>query len=301
MNIYSKLISNDNRLKIRIFGHVVYSKKLQEKNEISKVSNIFENIFWDMHVLSQVSSLHSVYSKYKRMYENRDVVLVATGPTASEYINPISTAIHIGINNAPLKFTNIDFDAVFMQDAFITNRKLNADIYNYKLGKCKKFFGIHSPHRLSINISKGMKIDRIPQHFFYDTENVIPYLLTDSCGVKFAVNLECEPFGDIGGTVFSALQFICYTHPRRIFIVGCDCNSTQSSSLESLQDYSKQIEMWKYCMKFIASIYPEIEIISVNPVGLQDICRDVYSRNYIEKNPDINSQYPEILEEIIGV
>lgn len=262
---------------------------LLTKDVSMNIQNKSDDIFWDMQVLAQVPLLHSRYKEYKRKFENKDVVLVATGPSAGEYKNIIPGAIHIGVNNAPIKYTNIDFDAVFIQDFFTTNPDLNVQIYNYKPNKCKKFFGVHSWHRLFVNIQNGMMIDRIPQHFFYDIDNVIPYLLMDSYCTKFSVNLESEPFGDIGGSVFSALQFICYTHPRRIFIVGCDCGTTKSASTKTVNDYSGQIKMWQFCKDFISKIYPEIEIISINPIGLRGMFKDIYEENFIKNHPELGN------------
>ena len=46
------------------------------------------------------------------------------------------------------------------------------------------------------------------------------FLFEDIFQNKWAVDLETEPFGDFGGSVFTALQFLLYTNPKRIYLVG---------------------------------------------------------------------------------
>lgn len=276
-----KIKSNSYLKKYYILGIQFYKKysiftnfkKYLDKN----ISNRLEKIYWDMRVLSQVQSQHSYFINFKRKYEGQDVVLVACGPTSKIY-KPIKGAIHVGMN-AGVYLDNIKFDYLFVNDFFTNSEQLNEDIEKYIGNNCKKFYGIPSPHRLAYNQNLNkMAISRIPQYRFYE-ENTYPYLLLDSRDKRWAINLECEPLGDIGGTAYSALQFILYTNPRRIFLVGCDCNVSYSESSQSNHNYSTQYASWESFKTFAETIYPKIEIISVNPVGLKGLFKDYYTDN----------------------
>ena len=291
-----RTIENKNEKKYFICGIKVWqkSKKVtydmimdvvnEKEKRVVRIQNRMQDLYYDMQVLSQVQTLHKPYLKYKRINEGKDVVLVATGPTNIYYI-PIENAVHVGIN-AAIYLEDIKFNYLFANDYFLTNQKLNEDIDKYIGNNCQKFFAIPSEHRLKINQNNGMPIERHPQYRFYN-ENVLPYCLLDSKEKKWAVNIECEPFGDFGGTAFSALQFICYTNPKRIYLVGCDCGTSYSPSACRVDNYNHHIKLWESFRNFISTVYPNTEVISVNPIGLKGIFKDVYTNSYLEQNPDL--------------
>jgi hypothetical protein len=68
------------------------------------------------------------------------------------------------------------------------------------------------------------------------------------------------------------MQFILYTHPEQIFLLGCDCSLNghfydQKQSLE----VGPVIENWKRLKRFAQTYYPDTRIISVNPIGLKGV------------------------------
>ncbi|MCD7780641.1 MAG: hypothetical protein LUH05_08225 [Candidatus Gastranaerophilales bacterium] len=108
--------------------------------------------------------------------------------------------------------------------------------------------------------------------------NAIPFLQEDVFGNKWAVDLENEPLGDFGGFVFSALQFILWTNPDKIYIAGCDCNSGYAYDNKSLlSDHSGKVNGFRKFKDFASRMYPETEIISVNPIGLKGMFKDLYT------------------------
>ena len=48
-------------------------------------------------------------------------------------------------------------------------------------------------------------------------------------------------------------------------------------------------------MMLIKRYYPSIEVISINPVGLKGVFRDVYTESYVEAHPEIRQAGGEIL------
>jgi hypothetical protein len=80
------------------------------------------------------------------------------------------------------------------------------------------------------------------------------------------------------------LQFIFWTNPKRIYLVGCDCN--QKGHFNDQNEKGKEIiwsegliemiESYKNIKEFRNLFYPETEIISINPVGLKGMFNDAY-------------------------
>ena len=94
------------------------------------------------------------------------------------------------------------------------------------------------------------------------------------------------PLPDFTSVVFSAVGYALWTTPKKIYIVGADCSEGHASSLKInySSNLSRLIEYWKELKNFASWYYPDIEIISVNPVGLKGLFKDVYTENYINSS-----------------
>ncbi|HIS88642.1 TPA: hypothetical protein IAA87_04365, partial [Candidatus Avigastranaerophilus faecigallinarum] len=104
----------------------------------------------------------------------------------------------------------------------------------------------------------------------------------------WANDLTIEPIGDFQGTIFSALQFICYTNPQKLYIVACDCTSSVNKEIQVLNaNLSYQLKYWQSFKNFVSEVYPDLEIISINPVGLKGMFKDVYTKEYLFDHPEI--------------
>ena len=88
-------------------------------------------------------------------------------------------------------------------------------------------------------------------------------------------------------------------------LVGCDCNlngywngqpmKIQKDILANCLEHNKR--GWSDFKKFINYHYPDIEIISINPVGLKGLFKDVYTQEYLNEHPEIDRNKVSILEE----
>ena len=124
--------NNDKYLIIKIlFIKITFKKKTPKsdidaivwwipfKNLRNAVRNIyynFNNILIDFHnsvknmILS--NNIHpKSFNKYLNINLNKDVVLLATGPTLNDYI-PIKNCINVGVNHA-FKYNKVDLDYLF--------------------------------------------------------------------------------------------------------------------------------------------------------------------------------------------
>lgn len=227
----------------------------------------------NLQTVIKAQTLHqTTFLPYKQVHEGKEVVLVATGPTALQY-KPIKDAIHIGVNGAT-KLAQCKLDYLFVQD-FASDKDMNALADNYNKESCKKFYGIH-PSGLAKRLYPQIK--RIPQTSFMTT-NAAGYIIEEITKNNWAFDPSREPLGNFESTVFSALQFILYTHPKRIYLVGCDCSDGyfyQDTRTFYLGDLVFQ--SWKSFKKFAYETYPDVEIISINPVRLRGMFKDLYQK-----------------------
>jgi hypothetical protein len=189
-------------------------------------------------------------------------------------------AIHVGCNRAFL-FDRVKLDFLFSIDIVGIEDYLEQFIH-YKGDNCVKFIGDQVyPNKM------------IPESIFARTTNARKY--KTSADIKILeeyipVDIDIHPLWNSVSVVHQAMQFILYTNPRHIYLVGCDCsidtgkyfvgqrsealerqmNSALGQSLKPLL-----LDGWARLKRFAQVNYPETEIISINPIGLKGLYIDV--------------------------
>ncbi|MFI3300975.1 MAG: glycosyltransferase family 8 protein [Candidatus Gastranaerophilales bacterium] len=215
---------------------------------------------------------HDAFANYQNRFEGKEIVLLATGPTAKNY-TPIEGAIHVGVNGA-VYFDNVELDFVFIQDNTINqsnNENLTDDVLNYSKNNCKKFVGMPSNLIRMSNIESHKPMLPIPISKICG-ENISNYTLSGRG--KFSdlpYDISNEPVANLWGTAFSAMQFILYTNPKRVYLVGCDCTSGYAYNIKqkNYSDVSSHVKSWQLIKKYTECYFPDVEIISINPVALK--------------------------------
>ena len=284
MNAIECAISNlENRI-VQNYLETEQKWSAQIQNLQEECSSIKANI--------RVAQLHqSTFGAFKNNHQNQDIVIVCGGPSIVNF-KPIDNCIYIAINNC-CQYDKVKFDYIFLQELHSDNKK-NEFVNNYDNDKCVKFYGIIADKRFSDVYRYGLR--QIPQPHTY-ANNIRRYYLDDKFAYNFAYDLTLEPIGDFGGTVFSAVQFALWTNPRRIYLAGADCSSTKNVFCEKNNacDYNYQIEMWKKLKIFSSDVYPNTEIISINPIGLKGIFNDKYTESFLNEHPEIDKYNVEII------
>lgn len=216
------------------------------------------------------------FPKFKGIHKGKDIALVASGVSADKY-NPVKDRIHIGVNRSfQIGNYRIPMDYVFIQDYSGKTKEYIDDLDTYRDGKCTKFYGlttewIYNPERT------------IPENHVYKAK-ALRYRTdwADIAGFtnEFAYDISTQPLGCFGSIVFPALQFALWTYPKRIYLVGCDCTTAGYAYDKKDTNFLKPdriISAYKKFKEFAKKYYPDIEIISINPVGLKGIFRDMNS------------------------
>lgn len=278
MKLFSKTETLTHNI-YKIFGIKLKVQKKITKNDIVEL----KNLAFAANLISQVHS--KTFPKYKNINEGKSVVLVASGGTMKCY-NPLPDAVHIGVNRS-YQNEKIKFDYLFAQDFGLGEENLD-EIFNYP---ANIFLGLyanhladetHIPMRYVNNEKANLYFSDFPRNLSY------PYI---------------EHYGlmDFYSVVFPATQFALYTNPKKIYIVGCDCSNTGYFNGLSL-NYKKPYwcywpEGWKKIKKYKEIYYPDTEIISINPIGLKGLFKDVYTQSYLDEHTEINASEVEILNE----
>lgn len=240
----------------------------------------------------------NTFGEYKNKFAGRSVVVCATGSTLNFY-QPIENAVHIGVNRAFL-YKLVSFDFLFAQcwDAISHCKR---ELMEYKGNDCEKFFGIEG-----VICNNG--------EFTYFG---IPESYANSCNAKryatdfftrgersfdWTVDLCSQSISTGWSSALPAIQFALYTNPEKLYIVGCDTSAPGHFTEETCEDeyvertariYMSEVAKMKdnfISMKsFATAMYPDVEIISINPIGLKGLFKDKYTESYLAKNPDINT------------
>lgn len=276
--LYTKEKCPNGRRHIYVCGIKVFS--YSKKNKISKTQELViteKEPVVDMSVLWQmqrVARLHNeTFASFKNINNGKDVVIVCTGPSLNDF-KPIKDAVYIGVNRA-FAAKNLTLDYLFMQD-YTGLKDYIEDSFPYKNKKLIRFYGIEPYGKIDNFI--------IPESIAI-RHNAKRYYCHASCSKTpdlpdiFAYDLCTEELYSKGSTVFDALQFALWTNPKRIYLVGCDCsNAGHFNAKDSTQNFDILVEPYRLLKEFASVYYPETEIISVNPVGLKGVFKDLYQR-----------------------
>ncbi len=271
--------------KYKILGIQIFKKK----NKLNELLQLKKDIISSVDVIVKkrlaTYALHQkTFAPFKNRHQNQSVVLVGAGPSVLNYI-PVKNAYHLGLNRA-FKFDKVHFDYLFAID--------QSGICEYydefaKYENCIKFVGDQDNNiNFQIPESYALSFDCLR----YKTSVKLP-------SGRFAFDIDTEPLGNFCSVSLQAAQFLLYTNPKKIYLVGIDCNLASgghfvggvydiASRGESLaRNDIRSINDWKNLKKFAQMYYPDTQIISINPVGLKGVFKDIYTNEngeYVDEN-----------------
>ena len=262
-SLYKVVISKTEK-KYYICGIKFQQKKILSEIDLLK-RNISSLIVDEIRNHSAVVNLHTkIFPKFKNINKGKDLVIIGTGPTVNSYI-PIKNAINIGLNRA-FEIDKIKLDYLFMVDYNgVKDYIRKAKDYN-----CKKFYGkylVHQQPHYNWNIPDYIAEEADAYRFY-----------SDSVSKKIYHDIETAPLMDFASVAFPAIHFALWTHPKRIFLVGCDTVPTgyfDGTKHNGQMHNDIMLKGYRKLKEYISVFYPDIEIISINPVGLKGIFKDI--------------------------
>ncbi len=298
-----KVKKNKKHKKVYLLGLQIFNKNYIRVNNILPDNTfVYYNTFANL--------LHPVlFEKYRNINKGKKIVLYACGPSSNYYF-PIKEAIHVSVNRAIFNY-DIKFDTLFMHDSEFVLENL-ALLKDYD---AEKFCAFHTNKGNALKFNTPSKyVDYIGAKRFIVSD---PHIKGVDTNIPDVINPDIAKgmfYDRGGGTVFSALQFILYTHPKRIYLVGCDCTSDGYfySKINNINNkytncldikngkndlLSKSLQLWREAAITIKMLYPDTEIISINPVGLKGLFKDVYTQSYVDEHPELLNENVEILDD----
>jgi SAM-dependent methyltransferase len=226
-----------------------------------------------------INNLHqTVFPKYKNIHRGKNVVIVATGPSLTNY-EPIKDAVHIGVNRAFL-YEKVELDYLFAID-YPNVQSYIAQMNEYRQGVCKKFYGICREFPNFIHIPESETLKAHAERYYID------YNAFEREEI-FYHDLSSCPLASFWTVVFQAIQFALWTSPQKLYLAGCDESDLGHFNGDKQllylpeelhrkqQHFIKHMKGWEKLKDFVRSYYPETEIISINPVGLKGLFEDMY-------------------------
>ena len=280
MSMLKKLFKVENNLfykTYRIFGIKFSKRKGKEPLTVE-----------DLRCYTMASQVNSKLEKYRGCFTDKNVIIIGGGPSL-KYLDTLpKNAIKIGINRA-YQMKDIKFDYLFAQDKFKKQEDIDGFV-DYNPNSCIKFIGLHTKQNL-IRI-RPAAISKIKMKEMYVLNNRRPQeTLTP-------IDISLEPFAWYSGTVFAALQFCLFANAKKIYLAGFDCSNDGHAFSDNKVEYKQahQYEYWEYFKNFKDTYFEETEFVSINPINLKNLFRNVYTRQYLENNPNIKNEDVEILE-----
>ena len=264
------------------------------KEQRKEIAQLKEFIYQTSWLPQKVASLHQrVFPQFHNIHINDEIAVVGCGPTLN-YYEPIKNVKHIALNRS-IRYNKVKFDYAFTWDLPGIEKdepEFFSEFINYD---CIKFVGKFL-HDNAIN----------PMDLNYEFKNKIYRCYSASrsrfgismCDPVIHADISIYPLADFMSIAFGALNFAAYTHPKRIYLVGLDTKQTQCFDGNNHQYFMHELTRgYKLFKSFFERCYPDTEIVSVNPVGLKGMFRDIYTKGYVEVHPELLKENVEILDE----
>ncbi len=244
------------------------SSQMAELSRQLPYMSLMQNEF--LSRLLQVRDQHrNVFPKYRNINQGKDVVLIATGPSL-QHFRPIEGAVYVGVNRA-YEYQQVKFDYLFMQDFSSDRRDYIEEFINYD---AVKFLGYLAYHLVPQCIVPAKYDGRAGVERYYASH---PYEKQ-----SFSYDLSTSPLGDAYSVVFPAMQFILWTNPKTIYLVGCDSSNAgyyNTKPGNNVLMVNEVVSGWHRMKEFAAAYYPDTKIVSINPIGLKGIFEDIETRS----------------------
>lgn len=240
--------------------------------------------------LKYTSALHNAasicnketFSSIKNSNFRKEIAICGAGPTLKNYI-PMSGVKHVALNRALL-------NEKIKYDYFIADDWDGIDFFQDVLKEydCIKFFG-HQIGSYERQIPESFLIKCGAKRYYTDS-----YYVEGGYNSRFVCDIDKMAIGNMANIALSAMQIVLFTNPSKVYLVGCDASSghfVQPKSLnnERIKNHEKDLKMavygdkvidqWRELKRFAQAFYPDTEIISINPVGLKGIFKDVFTEH----------------------
>ena len=175
---------------------------------------------------------------------------------------------------------NIKFDYLFAHD----------DIYFKKIGTDLSILTKKVVNKIFIGKRVAITSDcfvNCAENTSFISNAVRYYLNLTGSEQTIYQDICTHPLANMASVLSPTLHFAIFTYPEKIYLAGCDVSKFGhfydkiSSVSYDLKTANLKVGYARFKM-FARQYYPETEIISINPVGLRGLFKDVYTDEYLE-------------------
>jgi hypothetical protein len=251
-----------------------------------------------MQGIKIVKQFHNQISKFKDTHLGETCYIFGSGPSVSRFkeIDPLKPCVYIGGNH------------------IIKNPEIRNKLQYYFFGhgyqeyRSEDSSQVYHNHykevnSLPLNIQKFCMVSKDNTFIMGYHKDDLPKLRKinaipcDMTGLNIFKDIDVKPFLN-HSIIFPQLQFALYAGFTKIYLVGCDCTcynnrittisrqpyffheefkdgNTQSKIVPNKQPVL--IRFWKLMREFVGKNYSNTTLISLNPVNLKGIFKDVYT------------------------
>lgn len=239
-------------------------------------------------IACMANELHDIhkasFSRWKGCHREKTVAVVATGPTLNDY-SQVKGVPHIGVNSSFLK------DGLHLDFYFL---------WHYTKEWCEVLKDYEFIKFFARNEKNAPYEERFPEYMV--EQNHAYRFFSGEPSWEIYPDIEYHPLMGFRSIIFSALHFAIYTRPKRLLLVGCDCSmnghydGAEQNSFEDNHIIPTWVKGYKALKQFSEQHYPDMEIISVNPVGLKGLFHDMYTESYLDAHPELDRETCEIFD-----
>lgn len=251
---------------------------------LDKIKRKIDGKFRKVAYLNAISNAASMcnsdtFGPIKNCNAGKAVAICGGGPTLQKYI-PMEGVLHVALNRALL-------NERVKYDWFIADDWAGVDFFQDTLlhYDCKKFFGHQIGGDYARQIPESFRIACNAGRYYTDS-----YMVEDGFESRFTCDIDKMAVGNMPNIALSAMQIMLFTHPSKIYLVGCDASQGHfvQTNLDAkrIEEHEKDLKLavssdrviqkWLDLRAFAEAFYPDVEIVSVNPVGLKGIFTDFY-------------------------
>ena len=207
----------------------------------------------------------SYISSLKNKHKGQECILFGSGPSLKSFdINFAEGKTLLGSNE--IVYYNLIMDYYMIGDGGTKSRGYysDPDTYNTYQPNITKFCRQPPKNRRSSYQPLPKSID------------TFTYFETDREAWDSDSPFNVDQINDVGTISLELAQFCLILGFKTIFLVGQDCNynngSFKSSVTPDIINWSnRMIPMWIKFKEFISDHHPDVNVISINPVGLANI------------------------------
>ena len=245
-----------------------------------------------------VANTHSkTFPQYKNKHNGESIAIFGCGPSLKYCNKGLKNTINIALNKALFLNTfnshyhfALDGNMRFVENDYIEKLK------NYN---CDKFIGYFLEPLRHYQFHQFSKFENSDFKIFYSANrSLIPGQEFEN---KIYPELSIYPLADFYSVSFPALHFALYTNPKKIYLIGLDTSNNGHLFYDKISEknylFDKMIEGYKLFKEFQENHYPNTEIISVNPIGLKGLFKDVYTQSYVDSHKELLNENIEIINE----